>query len=42
MLGLPSYLGGINAFTLYGAKLKGIPLDEEGMKADELERSILA
>lgn len=42
MLGLPSYLGGINTFSLYGAKLKGILLDEEGMKADDLERSILA
>jgi 2-aminoadipate transaminase len=42
LLGLPSYLGGINTFSLYGAKLKGILLDEEGMKDDDLERSILA
>ena len=35
--GLPSYLGGLNAFSLYGAKLKGITLDEDGMKPDELE-----
>jgi 2-aminoadipate transaminase len=39
--GLPSYLGGLNAFTLYGAKLKGISLDEFGMKPDELEETII-
>ncbi|MGC1391286.1 MAG: PLP-dependent aminotransferase family protein [Bacteroidales bacterium] len=39
--GLPSYLGGINAFTFYGAKLKGITLDNEGMKPDELEETII-
>ena len=39
--GLPSYLGGINAFTLYGAKLKGITLDENGMKPEELEETII-
>lgn len=40
--GLPSYLGGLNAFTLYGAKLKGITLDEDGMKPDELENAIIS
>lgn len=40
MCGLPSYLGGISAFSVYGAKLKGIPFDEYGMRADELEKSI--
>ena len=40
LCGLPSYLGGMNAFTTYGAKLKGITLDEEGMKPDELEETI--
>jgi 2-aminoadipate transaminase len=39
--GLPSYLGGLNAFTVYGAKLKGITLDENGMKPDELEEIII-
>jgi 2-aminoadipate transaminase len=39
--GLPSYLGGINAFTLYGAKLKGIALDENGMNPDELEETVI-
>jgi 2-aminoadipate transaminase len=41
MCGLPSYLGGINAFTFYGAKLKGIALDEDGMNPDELEETIV-
>jgi 2-aminoadipate transaminase len=41
LCGLPSYLGGINAFTVYGAKLKGITLDREGMKPDELEETIV-
>ncbi|OFY64795.1 MAG: aminotransferase [Bacteroidetes bacterium RBG_13_43_22] len=40
LCGLPSYLGGLNAFTVYGAKLKGIALDEKGMKPDELEKTI--
>jgi len=39
--GLPSYLGGLNAFSVYGAKLKGIALDEKGMKPDELENTII-
>ncbi len=39
--GLPSYLGGLNAFSLYGAKLKGITLDEDGMKPDEMEEAII-
>jgi 2-aminoadipate transaminase len=41
LCGLPSYLGGLNAFTAYGAKLKGISLDENGMKTDELEETII-
>lgn len=41
LCGLPSYLGGINAFLLYGAKLKGISLDEHGLKPDELEETII-
>lgn len=39
--GLPSYLGGINAFISYGAKMKGIPLDDHGMKPDELEKAVI-
>lgn len=39
--GLPSYLGGLNAFTVYGARLKGIPLDDHGMRPDLLEKTII-
>lgn len=39
--GLPSYLGGLNAFQTYGARLRGVPLDENGMKPDELEKAVV-
>jgi 2-aminoadipate transaminase len=39
--GLPSYLGGLNAFTVYGARLRGIPLDDNGMRPDLLEKAII-
>jgi 2-aminoadipate transaminase len=42
LCGLPSYLGAINVFQGYGAKLKGIPLDEYGMKPDEIEKAIIS
>jgi len=38
--GLPTYLGGINAFLAYRAKLIGIPLDDNGMRVDLLEEKI--
>jgi 2-aminoadipate transaminase len=41
LCGLPSYLGGINAFLGYGAKLKGIPLDGHGMIPEELEKAVI-
>ena len=37
---LPTYLGAINAFLAYGAKMVGIPLDENGMRVDVLEEKI--
>ncbi|MBC7080795.1 MAG: PLP-dependent aminotransferase family protein [Thermoplasmatales archaeon] len=37
---LPTYLGAINAFLAYGAKLVGVPLDEDGMRVDLLEEKI--
>jgi 2-aminoadipate transaminase len=40
MVGLPSYLGGINAFRSYEANLIGVPLDKEGMRMDLLEEKI--
>ncbi len=41
LCGLPSYLGGLNAFTVYGARLKGIPLDDHGMRPDLLEKAVI-
>jgi len=40
LVGLPSYLGGINAFRSYESNLTGIPLDENGMMIDILEDTI--
>jgi len=40
IVGLPTYLGGINAFRSYESNLKGIPLDKEGMRIDILEKTI--
>jgi 2-aminoadipate transaminase len=41
LCGLPSYLGGLNAFTNYGAVLKGVQLDDHGMRPDLLEKAII-
>ena len=41
LCGLPSYLGGLSAFSIYGAQLKGIPLDDDGMRPDLLEKTII-
>ena len=40
--GLPSYLGGLSAFMVYGAQMKGIPLDDDGMRPDLLEKAIIS
>ena len=40
--GLPSYLGALGAFTACGARLCGVPLDDEGMRPDLLEHRLLA
>ncbi len=40
--GLPSYLGGIGAFQGYGAKMEGVPMDEQGMSAELLEAKLEA
>ena len=40
--GLPSYLGGLSAFSNYGAKLVGVELDEKGMSAEKLEAALEA
>ena len=41
IVGLPTYLGGINAFKSYESNLIGIPLDQDGMIIDLLEENIL-
>ncbi len=38
--GLPSYLGGLSAFAVYGADLIGIELDGQGMRSDLLEQKL--
>jgi 2-aminoadipate transaminase len=35
---LPSYIGGLQAFTAYRAKMVGIPMDDQGMRMDKLEK----
>jgi 2-aminoadipate transaminase len=39
--GLPSYLGALGAFTAAGARLSGIPLDDEGLRTDLLEQRLV-
>lgn len=39
--GLPSYLGALGAFLACGARLSGVPLDDEGMRTDLLEHRLL-
>ena len=41
LVGMPTYLGGINAFKSYEANLTGIPLDKDGMIMEELEEKIV-
>ena len=36
----PSFIGALNAFRSFGAKLAGVPMDHEGMQPDALERVI--
>jgi len=40
LVGLPTYLGGINAFKSYESNLTGIPLDKDGMQVDILDDTI--
>lgn len=39
--GLPSYLGALSAFTASGARLTGVPLDDEGIRPDLLESRLV-
>lgn len=38
IMGLPSYIGGLQAFNSYRAKMIGVPQDNEGMRMDLLEQ----
>lgn len=38
LVGLPTYF--VGAFTIYGAKVEGIPVDENGMQIDLLEEKL--
>jgi 2-aminoadipate transaminase len=40
VVGVPSYLGGINAFRSYEANMVGVPIDHQGMKVDMVEEKI--
>ncbi len=33
----PSFIGALNAFRCFGANLKSVPMDDEGMRMDKLE-----
>ena len=35
---LPTYIGGLQAFSAYRAKMMGVPQDDEGMRMDLLEK----
>jgi 2-aminoadipate transaminase len=37
---LPSYIGGLQAFSSYRAKMIGVPQDDQGMKMDLLEKAL--
>ena len=41
LVGLPTYLGGINAYRSYEGNLVGVPLDKDGMIIDILEEKIM-
>ncbi|WP_347334248.1 PLP-dependent aminotransferase family protein, partial [Ralstonia pseudosolanacearum] len=38
----PTFLAAIQAFKLYGAKVAGVPTDEDGLDLDALERALAA
>lgn len=40
ILELPSYIGGLQAFTAYRARMIGVPQDYEGMRMDLLEKEL--
>ncbi len=36
----PSFIGSLNTFRSYGAKLVGVPVDEDGMNIERLEKAL--
>ena len=36
----PSFIGSLNCFRSHGCKLVGVPIDDDGMNIDELEKAI--
>jgi len=40
IVGLPSYVGGLQAFSGYGARMVGVPLDDHGTRVDLVEREL--
>ena len=36
----PSFIGSLNTFRSYRARLRGVPMDPDGMNMDELERAL--
>lgn len=36
----PSFIGSLNCFRSYGCKLKGVPVDADGMNIDALEKAL--
>ena len=40
LMELPSYIGGLQAFSAYRAKMVGVPQDDEGMKTDLLAKTL--
>ncbi len=38
---LPSYMGGLQAFSAYRAKLVGVPQDNDGMDTEQLEKTLV-
>jgi len=40
IVGLPTYLGGLQAFSAYGAEMHGIKLDQDGMRPDLLKAKL--
>ncbi len=41
VVGLPTYLGALGAFTACGARLSGVPLDDRGIRSDLLEERLV-